>query len=191
VKPFVRALLRGALRAHPAAWRDRYGDELEALIADADPRPSDVIDLAASAVRTRLASLFPGGSPMTPSTSPWRGRALSMVALLLAGWTGLFLGLNVLRYNVGIAVPDFLAWTYATESPIRATLGVLGPAVIGLALALAAMAQITRHRTDGASAFLVRVRPTRLAVVASIACISVMVVIFAYGVSENLLESLR
>jgi hypothetical protein len=43
-----------AVRLYPAAWRERYGDELEALLADHPPALRDRIDLIRGAIDARL-----------------------------------------------------------------------------------------------------------------------------------------
>jgi nitrite reductase/ring-hydroxylating ferredoxin subunit len=52
----VRAPLRHRLllRAYPAAWRRRYGDELLALLAERDLAARDVLDVLAGALDARL-----------------------------------------------------------------------------------------------------------------------------------------
>lgn len=52
VRPPLRHRL--LLRAYPAAWRRRYGEELLALLADRDPGPRDLLDVLAGAVDARL-----------------------------------------------------------------------------------------------------------------------------------------
>jgi hypothetical protein len=42
------------VRLYPAAWRDRYGDELAALLEDRPPGPFDVADLLLGAIDARL-----------------------------------------------------------------------------------------------------------------------------------------
>jgi len=42
------------VRLYPAAWRDRYGDELAALLEDRPPGPFDIADLLLGAIDARL-----------------------------------------------------------------------------------------------------------------------------------------
>ena len=43
------------LRLYPAAWRRRYGDELDQLVEDVGLRPSVVLDLARNGLRERVS----------------------------------------------------------------------------------------------------------------------------------------
>jgi Rieske Fe-S protein len=45
---------RLVLRAYPAAWRRRYGDELLALLAERDPGARDLLDILGGALDARL-----------------------------------------------------------------------------------------------------------------------------------------
>jgi drug/metabolite transporter (DMT)-like permease len=42
------------VRLYPASWRDRYGDEMEAVLADRPPGPFDVVDLLLGALDAHL-----------------------------------------------------------------------------------------------------------------------------------------
>ena len=56
----MRRLLRAAARLYPRAWRDRYGEEFDALIDDVTPRWRDVVSIVTGALImqiTRLASV--------------------------------------------------------------------------------------------------------------------------------------
>jgi hypothetical protein len=54
------------LRLYPRAWRERYGDELMALLEDRPPSPLDLLDLARGAFDARLHPQLPGAQPATP-----------------------------------------------------------------------------------------------------------------------------
>jgi hypothetical protein len=81
----------------PAAWRARYGDELEALIADMSvgrPRLGVGVDVVRAGLRERLRAAGHGGAPRT---SP-AGRARSGAVIVLWGWAAAVLaGLLVQR----------------------------------------------------------------------------------------------
>jgi LPS O-antigen subunit length determinant protein (WzzB/FepE family) len=53
----VRALARIAVTLYPAAWRERYGDELRALVEDSRPGWASVFDLLRGALRMRARGL--------------------------------------------------------------------------------------------------------------------------------------
>jgi len=51
------------LRLYPRAWRERYGDELMALLEDRQPSPLDLVDLVRGAFDARLHPQLPGAQP--------------------------------------------------------------------------------------------------------------------------------
>ncbi|MEO8367706.1 MAG: hypothetical protein ABI806_00710 [Candidatus Solibacter sp.] len=53
----MRTLVRWAVMLYPAAWRARYGGELEALMEDAGVRGGDVWDLARGAVFMQITTM--------------------------------------------------------------------------------------------------------------------------------------
>jgi len=55
-------LARLLILLYPRSWRARYGEELEALIEDANTRPTDVLDLFTGALKMQLTNWkFPIG----------------------------------------------------------------------------------------------------------------------------------
>lgn len=70
------------LRLYPRAWRERYGDELLALLEDRPPSPLDLIDLARGAFDARLHPQLPGTQPATPERkNPMSDRLLGFAAI--------------------------------------------------------------------------------------------------------------
>jgi LPS O-antigen subunit length determinant protein (WzzB/FepE family) len=61
---------------YPAAWRGRYGRELETLVADIDTRPGDVLDLVWGAIRMQLS---------TPGAYLKLGAITAAIGALVAG----------------------------------------------------------------------------------------------------------
>lgn len=53
----MRPLARWAVRLYPAAWRERYGKELQAVVEDAKPGWASVFDLLKGAMRMRVRGL--------------------------------------------------------------------------------------------------------------------------------------
>ena len=51
LRKFLDCLARAALRLYPRAWRERYGEEMLALVEEAPARPAVVLDLVRGAVR--------------------------------------------------------------------------------------------------------------------------------------------
>ena len=50
MKQFHALIVRGLLRAYPRAWRDRYGEEFTALLAELPPSTGQTFDLALGAI---------------------------------------------------------------------------------------------------------------------------------------------
>jgi len=70
------------LRLYPRAWRERYGDELLALLEDRPPSPLDLIDLARGAFDARLHPQLPGTQPATPErNNPMSDRLPGVAAM--------------------------------------------------------------------------------------------------------------
>src|ERR1051325_839280 len=55
----MRRLLRFAARLYPAAWRDRYGIEFQALLDETEPRWRDVVDVVIGGLQMRVGSAHP------------------------------------------------------------------------------------------------------------------------------------
>lgn len=85
------------LRLYPAAWRDRYGDELTDLLAENPPSVGDMIDLARGALDAHMhrsmvpATAAAGGSVPLPSDVPVARRRIPVGAFLGTLSAGLFL----------------------------------------------------------------------------------------------------
>src|SRR6185369_17203332 len=52
----MKRRLRLAARLYPRNWRDRYGDEFEALLDDVSPSWGDAADILRGAVKVHLTS---------------------------------------------------------------------------------------------------------------------------------------
>jgi LPS O-antigen subunit length determinant protein (WzzB/FepE family) len=70
----VKNLVRWAARLYPAAWRERYGAEMEALLEDVGPGAGDLWDVARGAICMQMTSL-----------SFWKILAGCAIAGVLAG----------------------------------------------------------------------------------------------------------
>lgn len=63
---------------YPVAWRERYGEEMEWLLAQRPLRPGDAVDLARGVVDAHLDPQVPGG----PEAPPWTHRLPGLLAAL-------------------------------------------------------------------------------------------------------------
>ncbi len=69
---------------YPAAWRERYGDELDWLLSERPPGPLDHVDLARGALDAHLDPQLPGDARRRV---PWTHRLPGVLAIMGgAGW---------------------------------------------------------------------------------------------------------
>jgi hypothetical protein len=69
--------MSGLIRLYPRAWRERYGDEFEALVAERPPTLRDRADIVRGAVDARLFPQVPG-----PDLLPDRSGLLPLAGVL-------------------------------------------------------------------------------------------------------------
>jgi hypothetical protein len=92
----MKALLRWAARMYPAAWRERYGVEFDALLDDMSPSFADLCNVVWDVLRVRaIASMdaaflvLEAASPMSlrlPALVSVTVHGLMIVLVLLASW---------------------------------------------------------------------------------------------------------
>jgi drug/metabolite transporter (DMT)-like permease len=110
------------VRLYPAAWRDRYGDEMAAVLEDRPPGPFDVADLMLGAIDAHLHLRGLGSRSEHRKGIP--------MSLRLAGGAAVVGGL---LWTIFFALGFVAAWTSTDLSP-AAPLIIVG----GLALLVAA-----------------------------------------------------
>lgn len=94
-----RYLAQQLARRYPAAWRERYGAEFDALLAESDLRWSDVLDIAAGALDAH--SRAQQNNRDERALTMWRRRLTRWITTLLAlTFGGLAIVLFVLSYGV-------------------------------------------------------------------------------------------
>jgi hypothetical protein len=156
--PLVRALLR----LYPRPWRQRYGDELAALLQEQPTRLRIVLDVVRAALGQRVSSLAHAGMAMSDSSGTalhfarvpsavipialsFAALTVLVVSLAMSNWTvvresdeGAAAHLYQLCMTLQAPVLLFFALKWIRRSPKRA-LAVLA---IQLAAALLAMAPV-------------------------------------------------
>ena len=127
-------LARALIGRYPRAWRDRYADELLALIEDAPPRWRDLLDLWRGSLTERTRSLI------EPAAYP----RLSVAAVILARWVLLPAAIVGVAFALGLTLSatagrlDETAFELATEALFVLFLGTaIGYLARGLKGALA------------------------------------------------------
>ena len=141
------------IRLYPRSWRDRYGDELAALLEDRPPGPSDALDLILGAFDAHLHRRH--AATATKSTLSVRigsraavaGGALWIVALAFAiiGWMSdsdlamVLIAVAMLALLVALAA---LSAVQSRSHPVLVWASFLLPAVGIVLLAVGATAQL-------------------------------------------------
>ena len=74
--------MSAVLRLYPRAWRERYGDELAALLAEHPASPGDQIDLIRGAIDAHLHPQVPGADVSPDEETSMDQRRLGVVAAL-------------------------------------------------------------------------------------------------------------
>jgi hypothetical protein len=113
------------LRLYPRAWRERYGDELVALLEEHPASPLDHIDLIRGAFDARLQPQVPGTDVALEQEIPVNQRQLGVAAAI----GGIAWIVAVVSFNVLPATPE----GYVDMSLAIPGLAV-GIAMIGIAL---------------------------------------------------------
>jgi hypothetical protein len=74
--------MRTLLRLYPAAWRERYGDEVAALLEEHPPTLLDHLDLIRGALDARLHPQVPGAAAAPDKELPVNQRLLGVMAAI-------------------------------------------------------------------------------------------------------------
>jgi nitrite reductase/ring-hydroxylating ferredoxin subunit len=159
-------LARAILRLYPAAWRDRYGDELEYLLGLRRVRAGDLADLLRGAldarlhpqVRPLLQVAVPSSGPVPMSTMarrPTYGEVESVSANLISRRSFMR---RMLGAGVGLLSLEFLGGTLAFLWP--------GPAEgMGVEYPMGTLDEINAAFPDWAHGTPIEFRPARAFVV--------------------------
>lgn len=91
--------MNALLRLYPRAWRDRYGDEMSALLEDRRPGPFDWLDLFVGAADAHLNRRGLGGNSM-------QGKGIPMSARIGGGGALLGGSLFLLAFAIGAAARE-------------------------------------------------------------------------------------
>lgn len=152
-------MIRILLRLYPAAWRERYGAELNELVAQTGLGPREAIDLARAAMHERRLSAHAAiiGGTTVAIGSAWRHpNGWAVAGLVLMAPTLTFVVGSVLAYQLGVdslrgsmeAVNDWLA----SQPRIVDLLLVLAPAAALLAAVVPVLSVELRNSESGREA---------------------------------------
>jgi len=143
------------LRLYPARWRERYGDELKALVAEAGLTPTDAIDIARAAARERQRSVevaLAGGVTMTVGPAWRHPTGWAAFATLVLAPTAIFVLGSLLAYQLGLgalttAMDAANTWLQAQPRIVDLLL-VIAPLAAAL-LALVPLVRIQLRNAEG------------------------------------------
>jgi hypothetical protein len=165
-------VIRLLLRVYPAAWRERYGDELRDLVAETGLGPRTALDILRAAARERQRQIemaLAGGATVTIGPA-WRhptGWALTGAALMTP--TALFVLGSLLAYQLGIgafgsAMESANAWL--AGQPRIVDLVLVSAPLLALLVAVVPLARLElRQGQSGREAVIaIRLRLVNLAV---------------------------
>ena len=109
----MRVLLRWAARMYPAAWRERYGVEFDALLEDMCPSFADLCNVVWDVVRVRA------------------GASVDAAVLVLEGASAVTLRLpglvSVTAHGLIVVLLVLASWGYVRQMPVRGMVPPLPP----------------------------------------------------------------
>ncbi len=182
---------RWLLLFFPRTWRDRYGDELLALIAEEGLTPRTAQDLMVAGMRQRahaLRTAIDGGMGMSIGPAWRHPTAFAVAGALLLLPTFLFVTASLLAYELrfeGVRLVAAPVMDTVVRWPFVDLLLVGAPPIAALA-ALAPLIRLGVERRDGAVQAVIRVRA--LALNASVALMAAVLagVLVWYVLVESL-----
>jgi hypothetical protein len=92
----MRRLIRRAARLYPKTWRDRYGDEFDALLEDMSPSLGDVCDVLRDVLRVRVITA--GRLVLASASSSMTVRMPAVISLSVHALLILFVLVVVVGY---------------------------------------------------------------------------------------------
>ena len=182
------------LRCYPAAWRQRYGDELLDLLAELSLTPRVVLDVAASGLTLRVRAVRHAlqGDTVMSIRPAWRHpTAFAVIGALLILPTLLFVAASLLSYELGMtAIRDAVAPIQATLTSVRVVdlFLVLAPALAALA-AIAPLVRLGLERRDGTPQAVLTVRVLAFNVVVGLIAMGVGGVMVWHILVESVLQA--
>ena len=192
--------MRRLLRLYPAAWRERYEEELGDLLAELPATPSGVLDLIRCALlersraRWRITRTHPipaGDQPMFDHPLHRHPTSLALLGLLLVTPTLVFVVVSVLAYQ--LAVPGLGALVTPVISSVASApwidvLLLTAPFAAAL-LAVVPLVGVQGGRTDGALRVTLSLRARALNVTVLVLSILLGGLLLGYLLTEFLLEA--
>jgi hypothetical protein len=182
------------LRLYPARWRERYGDELRALVVDTGLSPRVALDLISAAARERQRSAalaLAGGVTMTFGPASRHPTTAALLAAAVLAPTAVFVTGSLLAYGLGISafigtMESANAWLTSQPRFVDLLL-VLAPAV---ALLVAVVPLVRLELTTGKDGeIVIGVRMRALNVIVGLLALIVGAFLVSHIVAESVLQA--
>lgn len=109
----MKVLLRWAARMYPAAWRERYGVEFDALIDDMSPSFADLCNVVWDVLRVRATASVDGAVLVLAGASSAALRLPGLVSMTVHG--------------IVIVLVVLASWGYVNQMPLSAVVAPLPP----------------------------------------------------------------
>jgi hypothetical protein len=179
----MRRLTLMLLLTYPRGWRERYGPELEALIADVGLTPRVAVDLVCAGLRQRAEGSASESGPGWALGPAQRHPSLAaLLAAMLLVPAAAFVSGSLLAYNLGVAGLQGVMQTIGTWLDATPPLSVLLLAAAPSAAVLAAVPMLSIGPGAGWSVHLaVQVRFANMLVVAAALVVGAVLVWYAAG----------
>jgi hypothetical protein len=182
--------MRRLLWLYPAAWRRRYGGELEAMLGELPATPSVALDLIVGAGRERLrvvCRLVEEG-PVRLEPAARHPTAWALVALAVIAPTVVLVLASLLAHELGIAavaaVADPLAEAAGRIGIVE--LFLVGAPLLGLLVALAPVVELTAPSVTADGLATVRVRLRGLNITVAAVALALGLVLIWHHLAESM-----
>ena len=182
-----RVAARVAVRCYPTTWRERYADEVVALVEDADGGLRDAVDLGRAAITQHLN----GGHPMRFEPAHRHPRSFAIVAALVLLPTALLVTVSLLGHELGMgAIARAVDPVIASIDEVRILdlALVIAPAV-ALLLAVLPLLELRLERAPEGNALAVRMRAVGANLVVAAIAMAIGLVLVGHIVTEAVLEA--
>jgi len=181
----MKRLVLWAVSLYPRSWRERYGDEMRAMLAESPASLRTLANILSHVGRVHLRN----GSHMDVNLKSMSAhpRRLALAGFVILLPTAVLTSVGVLKYMIGFAAPfDAIepALTPFVTSPVGETALIVAP-YLAFALALFPVGRVRLGWRDGAVAADVQLRAPVLNL--TVAAISALLIVFmaAYYLVEN------
>lgn len=186
-------MIRLLLRAYPAAWRDRYGAELEQLAADSGLSAGTAIDIVRAGLNERQRSVARslGGTTMLLGPAYRHPDRLALLSLIVVTPTLLFVVGSLLAFQLGIQAlvgPMESAAALLNGVNFLDLLLVIAPA-LALALAILPLVRLDVRMSEAGREVVVGLRLRAANVLVGLTALAIGLILVWYFLTEAAIEA--